>query len=471
MLNQIGFANMAKSMTYALDYLRDGKMHAIASVTSTPFDIFVYEIFVSLTHGLKVVMANNNEHRNPKLLDSLIRKHGVDVMTVTPSLMKINYDNREKDTALARVKNMVFGGEPLPQKFVDDLRALSSDITIFNIYGPSEITILCNVQNLNGEEEITVGPPTKNCQIHILDKNMNRVPIGVVGEIYISGIQVGLGYINKPERTAKVFLDNPFGPGKIYKSGDIGKWTFDGKVQVLGRVDNQIKLRGLRIELGEIENKMSQIEGITSCVVNKVTVDGKEALCGYYVTDQNISENKVREFLRKFLPQYMVPTYIMKLDEMPYTINRKIDRKALPLPETTPKVAKEPVVDIDKFNSNEEKLMQIWKDILKVDNISIDDNFFDIGGDSISAINMQIEALKYGLNFEYADIFNFPTIRKLSHKLPTIKDDFIEKYDYSKVNDVLARNTTKNLSTISKAKIRRCFSNRWNRIFRFSHYI
>lgn len=192
MLNQVGFANMAKSMTYALDYLRDGKEHTIASVTSTPFDIFVYEIFVSLTHGMKVVMANNSEHRNPKLLDKLIRKHGVDVMTVTPSLMKINYDNREKDSALALVKNMVFGGEPLPQKFIDDLRALSPDITIFNIYGPSEITILSNVQNLNGEKEITVGPPTKNTQMHILDKNMKRVPIGVVGEIYISGTQVGL---------------------------------------------------------------------------------------------------------------------------------------------------------------------------------------------------------------------------------------------------------------------------------------
>lgn len=179
MLNQVGFANMAKSMTYALDYLRDGKDHTIASVTSTPFDIFVYEIFVSLTHGMKVVMANNSEHRNPKLLDSLIRRHGVDVMTVTPSLMKINYDNREKDTALKLVKNMVFGGEPLPQKFIDDLRTLSPDITIFNIYGPSEITILSNVQNLNGETEITVGPPTKNTEIHILDKNMKRVPIGV----------------------------------------------------------------------------------------------------------------------------------------------------------------------------------------------------------------------------------------------------------------------------------------------------
>lgn len=183
---------MVKAMTYALDYLRDGKNHTIASVTSTPFDIFVYEIFVSLTHGMKVALADNSEHRNPKLLDKLIRKEGVDVMTVTPSLMKINYDNREENSALALVKNMVFGGEPLPQKFVDDLRALSSDITIFNIYGPSEITVLSNVQNLNNETEITVGPPIMNTQIHILDKDMKRVPIGVTGEIYISGIQVGL---------------------------------------------------------------------------------------------------------------------------------------------------------------------------------------------------------------------------------------------------------------------------------------
>ena len=461
MLNQIGFANMVKAMTYALDYLRDGREHAIASVTSTPFDIFVYEIFVSLTHGMKVVMANNLEHRNPKLLDSLIRKHGVDVMTVTPSLMKINYDNREPDTALALVKNMVFGGEVLPQKFVDDLKALSSDITIFNIYGPSEITVLSNVQNLNGEKEITVGPPIKNTQIHILDKDMKKVPIGVVGEIYIAGIQVGLGYIGNPERTNSVFLDNPFGEGKIYKSGDIGRWTFDGKVQCLGRVDHQIKLRGLRIELGEIENKMSSIDGITSSVVQKLELDGKELLCGYYVTDQNISENKVRDFLRKSLPPYMIPTYIIKLDKMPYTINRKIDRKALPLPEKKiirkvseeEKAVKKASLPSSSFindtSSNEATLLQIWKNILKIDDISLDDNFFDIGGDSLSAIDMQIAALKYGFNFEYADIFNFPTIRQLAHKLPKEKDDFLKTYDYTIVNEVLERNTAVNLKTIS----------------------
>lgn len=453
MLNQVGLANMVKAMTKVLDYLKEGNRHTIVSVTSTPFDIFVYEIVVSLGHGLKVVMANNAEHRNPKLLDALIRKHNVDVMTVTPSLMKINYDNREPDSALALVKNMVFGGEPLPEKFVKDLRALADDITIYNIYGPSEITVLSNVQNLDNEKEITVGPPIMNTQIHVLDKNMKRVPIGVVGEIYISGIQVGLGYIGKPEMTAERFMDNPFGEGKIYKSGDIGRWTFDGKVQCLGRVDHQIKLRGLRIELGEIENVMVNIDGVIASVVNKIEIDGKEVLCGYYVADSSVSESTVKDTLRNALPYYMVPTYIIRLDEMPYTINRKIDRKALPLPELHKNIAPNKV-NINELDSNEEKLLQIWKNILKIDNIDINDNFFDIGGDSISAINMQLEALKYNLNFEYADIFNYPTIKQLSNKLPNPISSFMQNYDYSKINEVLKRNTIDNLSTIKKADIK-----------------
>lgn len=449
MLNQVGLANMTKAMTKVLDYLKEGNKHTIVSVTSTPFDIFVYEIIVSLTHGLKVVMANNAEHRNPKLLDSLIRRYHVDVMTVTPSLMKINYDNREPDTALALVKNMVFGGEPLPEKFVKDLKSLADDITVYNIYGPSEITILSNVQNLNGEKEITVGPPIMNTQIHILDKNMNHVPIGVVGEIYISGIQVGLGYMGKPDMTSAKFLDNPFGPGKIYKSGDIGRWTFDGKVQCLGRIDNQIKLRGLRIELGEIENKLLEIEGISSAIVNKIELDGKEILCGYYVSNVDIEENYIKDTLRKNLPPYMIPSYILRLDKMPYTINRKIDRKALPIPQSNHN-DEFSNIDISTLSSNEDKLIQIWKKILKVDNINIDDNFFDIGGDSVSAIAMQLEAIKYNLDFEYADIFNYPTIRQLSKKLPSPEKSFMDNYNYDTVNTVLSSNTFENIKTIKK---------------------
>ena len=455
MLNQIGFANMAKAMTRALDYLRDGKHHTLLSVTSTPFDIFVYEIIVSLTHGLSIVMANNAEHRNPKLLETLIKEHNVDVMTVTPSLMKILYDNREPDSSLKLVKNMVFGGEPLPEKFVKDLKALADDITVFNIYGPSEITILSNVQNLNGETEITTGPPTMNTQMHILDKNMQPVPIGVVGEIYISGIQVGVGYLGNPELTNQKFLPNKFGPGKMYRSGDIGRWTFDGKIQCLGRVDHQIKLRGLRIELGEIENKMEQITGVSAAIVNKFNIDNREFLCGYYVTDgsKEITESEVKSYIKKYLPPYMVPSYIIHLDEMPYTINRKIDRKALPVPSLNSDFKE---IDPNKFTTNELKLLQIWKNILHIENISVDDNFFDIGGDSISAIKMQIEALKYNFNFEYADIFNHPTIKELSSK---IKKENIEltsdiyKYDYTKINAVLNRNCLENISTISEFNV------------------
>lgn len=452
MLNHVGLSNMVKAMYKVLNYLKEGNKHAIASVTSTPFDIFVYEIVVSLAYGLRVVMATNSEHRNPKLLDDLIKKHNIDVMTVTPSLMKINYDNREPQSALANVKNMVFGGEPLPEKFVNDLRALSDDITIYNIYGPSEITVLSNVQNLDGESEITVGPPIMNTQIHILDKNMNRVPIGVVGEIYISGIQVGLGYIGKPEMTASKFLDNPFGEGKIYKSGDIGRWTFDGKVQCLGRVDNQIKLRGLRIELGEIENKINEINGISASIVNKIEIDGKEVLCGYYVANDNISENSVRDVLRNSLPPYMIPSYFVRLDAMPYTINRKIDRKALPLPELNKNIS-DNKINIKELSTNEEKLLQIWKNILKIDDININDNFFDIGGDSVSAISMQIEALKYGLDFEYSDIFRCPTIHDLSNIIINNTPSFINNYDYSNINNVLEKSILDNLDSIKDVNV------------------
>ena len=453
MLNQVGLTNMAKAMTKALDYLHDGKIHTLLSVTSTPFDIFVYEIIVSLTHGQRIVMANNAEHRNPKLLEKLMEKYNTDVMTVTPSLMKIVYDNRSENSPLKLVKNMVFGGEPLPEKFVKDLKALADDITVFNIYGPSEITVLSNVQNLNGETEITTGPPIMNTQMHILDKNLKRVPIGVVGEIYISGIQVGVGYLGKPELTKEKFLPNKFGEGRMYKSGDIGRWTFDGKIQCLGRIDNQIKLRGLRIELGEIESKMEQYPGVSASIVNKITVEDKEVLCGYYVTDGTIdvTETEIKSYLKKYLPQYMVPSYIVHLEKMPYTINRKIDRKALPMPKLEEDRFKE--VDPDKFDSDELRLQQIWKNILHLKHISLNDNFFDIGGDSISAIKMQIEALKYNFDFEYADIFKYPTIKELAGKKKDKVEEDIAQYDYSKINKVLERNNISNIETIKKFRV------------------
>lgn len=447
-LNHLGLANMCKAMTLVLEYLKDASNHTLLSVTSTPFDIFVYEIVVPLSHGMKIVLANNSEHRNPKLVDKLIRDYNVDVMTVTPSLMKINYDNREPNSALANVKNMVFGGEPLPEKFIKDLKALSNDITIYNIYGPSEITVLSNVQNLEHETCINVGPPILNTDIYVLDSDMNPLPVGLPGEIYIGGVQVGNGYLGKEDLTNQKFINNPFAKGKMFKSGDIGKWTYDGKLQCLGRLDHQVKLRGLRIELGEIENILESIPQIDSAIVNKVIIDNKEALCAYYVANSKINEKDIRSILRESLPYYMVPSYFMKLDKMPYTINRKIDRKSLPIPNIQDTIKTE--VNINSLSDTSQKLLQIWKDVLKVSDITVDDDFFDIGGDSISAIKMQIECVKYGINIEYSDIFKYPTIRLLIDNMHIDNKFDISNYQSEEINSLISQNSIPCLHTIKK---------------------
>lgn len=453
-LNHIGLANMCKAMTLVLDYLKDATNHTLLSVTSTPFDIFVYEIVVPLSHGMKIVLANNSEHRNPKLIDSLIRKYNVDVMTVTPSLMKINYDNREPNSALANVKNMVFGGEPLSEKFVHDLKNLSDDITIYNIYGPCEITVLSNVQNLNGEKEINIGPPILNTKIYVLDNDMNPVPIGFTGEIYIGGIQVGCGYIGNKELTDEKFIANPFAKGKMFKSGDIGRWTKDGKLQCLGRFDNQIKLRGLRIELGEIEKILELIPEVDEAIVNKVVVNEKEALCAYYVLNSDIDESLLRNTLKSKLPYYMVPTYFMKLDNMPYSVNRKIDRKALPIPDSANVNIEKRSKYTTNISSINQKLLYIWEKVLNLSNISVNDNFFDIGGDSLSAIKMQIEAVKNGINIEYSDIFKYPTIKLLSSNIEKDKFFDISSYNSLEIDKLLQKNNVNSLKSIRNFNVK-----------------
>lgn len=198
---------------------------------------------------------------------------------------------------------------------------------------------------------------------------------------------------------------------------------------------------------------MLNVEGVTSAIVNKIEIDNKEYLCGYYVCDNDIAESQIKEELRRKLPPYMVPTYIVKLKEMPYTINRKIDRKALPIPELNKPILNSKV-NIEELTSDEEKLLQIWKNILKVDDIDVNDNFFDIGGDSVSAISMQIEAVKYGLDFEYSDIFTHPTIKELSKRTNRSDEEYIKNYDYSKLKNILERNNIENIKKVKKLKVK-----------------
>ena len=455
MLKQKNLSNFYNSMKNIIEYLKDGKNHKILSITTVSFDIFGFETLMSLTRGLTVYLTSENGQKMTSKIERIVKDSNVEIMQTTPSVMKFHLENLNDENSLKSLKYIMLAGEPLTKTLVDRIKQIIPNVTIYNGYGPSETTIFSTIGNATNQEEITIGRPINNTQIYILNKNKKVMPQGTIGELYISGDGVGKGYMNKEQQTNASFIINPFIDGKVmYKVGDLGAFDDKGEITCYGRIDNQVKIRGLRIELGEIENKMEQYPGVSAAIVNKITINDKDSLCGYYVTDgtSNISELEIKSYLKKYLPQYMVPSYIVHLEKMPYTINRKIDRKALPMPNIEEENFKEE--EPDKYDNDELKLLQIWKNILHLDKINLNDNFFDIGGDSISAIKMQIEALKYNFNFEYADIFKYPTIKELASKKRYNKNNNIQKYDYSEINKILKRNNLENLKKIQKYNVK-----------------
>ncbi len=408
-------------------YLKDTKHHNMASITTISFDIFAYETLISLQKGLTVVLANENEQTTPSLLNELMIKNNVDIIQSTPSIMQIFVNNKEDMPALKNLKFVVLAGEQLPLSLVNILHKIAN-ITVYNGYGPSE-TYYCTLAEMN-DKLITIGKPIYNSQMYILDKNMNPLPVGVVGDIYISGECVGRGYLNNPELTKKSFISNPFIPGiTMYRSGDLGKYLEDGNIICLGRLDHQVKIRGLRIELEEIEAVLAKYPHVSKVAVVKQTVNNREFISAYFVSDKRIAANTLRNHLSKHLPKYMVPSYYISLDDLPYTPNGKIDKKALPLPKMATNNAKNFVpakTDIEK------KLVELWEKILNIKPIGINDNFFELGGDSLLAMNLNLELSKITNKIKYQDIFQFPTIAELE----TIIESNQEVELYEKVENI-----------------------------------
>lgn len=271
-----------------------------------------------------------------------------------------------------------------------------------NGYGPTETTVGCSFVKVTKPNEITIGRPISNVQIYIMNYMGKPCPIGVPGELCIAG--VGKGYLNRPELTAEKFVDNPFIKGeKMYKSGDLARWRVDGEIEYLGRIDTQVKIRGLRIELGEIENVMCGFDGIRmTAVTDKRDSNGRQYLAGYYTSDEFIDEKSLRVFLSGKLPKYMVPNYFMKLDEIPMTISGKTDRKALPVPPMTASISEY----VEPRNDVEKTLCEIMAEILNYEKVSINDDFFELGGDSLKAIEFTAEASDKGIVFDLNDRSN-----------------------------------------------------------------
>ena len=251
---------------------------------------------------------------------------------------------------------------------------------------------------------VPIGIPADNVRLYILDKHHKLVPVGVAGELCVAGDGVARGYLNRLELTSRCFINNPYKPGeRIYKTGDIARWNNDGLMEYFGRRDKQVKIHGYRIELGEIEKKLVCYDGIKEAlVINRDIGDGKNVLCAYVITNNNIDVANIKEYLAKSLPQYMIPSYIHNIDKIPLTDNGKVDLKALPeLKEVIDSQSEylPPRDDIEKT------LAKIWCEVLNIEKVGIKTSFFDLGGDSLNVLQMLFKLEKFNWKLTYSDIF------------------------------------------------------------------
>ena len=419
-LKHKALSNLTNYCNHYIEYLKAPNNMAIVSITTISFDIFIFETLISLQRGLKVIIADENEQNSPYLLNNLIQKHNIKIMQSTPSRMQTFLNNQSDMPYLSILEYITLAGEQLPLKLVQELSNLCG-ATIYNGYGPSETTVFSTLTKMN-TNKITIGKPLDNTQIYILDTNHNVLPIGISGEIYISGDGVGKGYLNNKELTDKSFINNPFVKNSImYKTGDIGYFNANGEIICLGRSDNQVKLRGLRIELGEIENVIEQFPHISKCIVIKNSIDKKEFLTCYFTSEQKINTNNLKQYIANYLPKYMIPSYYVVMEKFPYTPNGKIDKKNLPLPQDfvylNKKIYTPPKTYLQK------KLVSIFESILNIAPIGINDNFFELGGDSLLAMNLNMEILKISNKISYQDIFNYPTVSELEEKIISLNDN------------------------------------------------
>lgn len=380
------------------------------------FDVSVQQIFISLTSGAKLFVPSEEIRNNMNQFWDFVHQNKINIIDTVPSFAEALIDSRDM-SKIEQFKYFILGADTFSKNLYDRLKNAFSIEQIINAYGPTEATINatlypCIEAELN--KTIPIGKPLPNYKVYILDKYNSLVPIGVPGELCIGGLGIGRGYINRQGLTEEKFIINPFNKEeKLYKTGDLAKWLFNGNIEFLGRIDNQVKIRGFRIELGEIENQMLKHPDIKEAIViDRIDGNGNRYLCGYYVAEKEFTSVDLKEALLRILPDYMIPAYLVKLEAMPLTSNGKIDRKALPKPESN-LVRSTEYVALE--NQLEEKLSQIFGEVLNKEKIGRQDNFFEMGGHSLKAI-LLVAKIHKDLQVEVPlkEIFKTPTIGELA---------------------------------------------------------
>jgi amino acid adenylation domain-containing protein len=357
------------------------------AVTSISFDISVLELLWTLTRGFQVVIHGEG---NSDQIPAEILRHGVTHFQSTPSLLRALVSDPQSLEALGKLKKILIGGEALPASLVDALRQ-SFTGEIYNMYGPTETSIWSTVYRLQQQRSsIPIGKPIVNTQVYVLDSQLQQVPPGEIGDLFIGGDGVVRGYLNRPGLTAERFVSDPFRQGgRLYRTGDLARFLTDGNLEFMGRADFQVKIRGYRIELGEIEAILEQQAGVKQAVVvAREELQADKILAAYVVAKagESMNPDALRRALEAALPNYMVPSHFVVLESLPLTANGKIDRNVLPPISLQAKIS---AVDGEGPRGEFEKLLaKAWTEALGLERISRDDNFFNLGGHSLAALKI-----------------------------------------------------------------------------------
>ncbi|HEV7398617.1 MAG TPA: amino acid adenylation domain-containing protein [Pyrinomonadaceae bacterium] len=399
---------------------------AMLQKTPFSFDASAWEFYAPLLAGARLVMARPGGHQDAQYLVEVMEREGVTRFQGVPTLLRmlVNAGGLERCTQLREVFS---GGEVLGRELAEGLLRAHSEVKLYNFYGPTEVTIDATLQEVERDrvwagEEVAIGQPLANMQAYVLDVEMQVVPLGMVGELYVGGTGLARGYLNRPALTAERFVQHPYGaePGaRLYRTGDMVRWRENGELVYVGRVDAQVKLRGFRVELGEIEATLINCPLVRECAVTVIEHGpGDKRLVAYVVGRDNdaLDGNQLRSFLKDNLPDYMIPSVFLTLEKMPLLPNGKIDRRALPpidplqlnldsnyLPASTP---------------TEEILADIWSEVLDVARVNLNDNFFELGGHSLLATQVITRAREtFGQELTLRSLFETPTLAGLARTI------------------------------------------------------
>ncbi|WP_035373166.1 non-ribosomal peptide synthetase [Pseudoduganella violaceinigra] len=425
-IDQRGIVNRLKWMQ--AEYLLT-PADRIMQKTPFSFDVSVWEFFWPLIEGATLVVAKPGGHQDVMYLARLIDAERITTMHFVPPMLEVFLNEAEGDCGNT-LRQVMCSGQALPMELQQRFFSKWQHVELHNLYGPTEASVdvtywQCHAQSMLSC--VPIGKPIANIQIHILDAEFNPVPVGVVGNLYIAGIGLARGYVNRPDLTAQTFIPNPYSaePGaRMYLSGDLARYLPDGNIEYLGRSDHQVKIRGLRIELGEIESAIAAQEAVRDTVVlARPDERGIPRLVAYLVAHggQALPDDAaLRAVLLQSLPDYMVPDYFVALDLMPLTSNGKVDRKALPAPD----MSREEAVYVAPRNRREETMAGIWADILSLEKVSVEDDFFALGGHSLLATQLMSRIKKtFQIELPLRDLFDAPTVALLCAKLPPDEEE------------------------------------------------